>query len=171
MTPELEPRLFGLGGEQYVSIAISIFILFLIFKVKVGKMISAALDKRIAETVGQLNEAKSLRAEAEKLLADYQAKQQAAETEAAAIMAHAQTEADAMLASAKVKTDDLVERRRKMAEDRIAAAERAAIDHVKAAAANAAISAAHGHLKTKMDAPVKDRLVDTAIAELDRKLH
>ncbi len=168
---ETELRFLGLNGEQFVSIAITLFLLFVIFKVKVGKMIAAALDKRIAETVAQLNDAKHLRADAENLLASYQARQKSSETEAAAIMAHAQSEADALLASAKVKADDLIERRRNMAEDRIAAAERTAIDHVKAAAASASIAAAHGILKSKLDAPIKDRLVDTAIGELDRKLH
>ncbi len=168
---ETEARFLGLDGEQYVSIAITIFLLFVVFKVKVQKMISAALDKRIAETVAQLNDAKQLRADAESLLSQYQAKQKAAEAEATAIMAHAQTEADALMTAAKVKAGDLVERRRKMAEDRIAAAERAAIDDVKAAAANASIAAAHGILKSSLDAPVKDRLVDAAIGELDRKLH
>jgi F-type H+-transporting ATPase subunit b len=58
-----------------------------------------------------------------------------------------------------------------MAETRIAAAERAATDDVRAIAAQAATQAAHKLLSEKLDVTNRDRLVDQAIGELDRRMH
>ena len=92
---------------------------------KVPAIIGKALDKKIAGIRAQLDEASRLRAEAEALRAEYQAKAAAAAGDAEAIVAHAREEAAAIIAQAQADAAALIERRGRMAEDKIGAAERA----------------------------------------------
>ena len=82
-----------------------------------------ALDKRAARIKAELDEARRLRDEAAKLLAEYQRKQSEAEREAEAIVADAKAEAERVAAEAHAKMEDFVARRTKMAETKIAQAE------------------------------------------------
>lgn len=168
---EHEVLFLGQNAEFFVSAGIAIFLLFLIFRVKVHKLITKALDDRIAQTVKALDDAKQLRADADALLAQFQQKQAEAAEDAKAIIASAEVEAQTIVANAKQKADELVARRQKMAEDRIAAAERAAMEEVRTRAAESATQAARKLLEQKLDSAAKVRLVDTAIGELERKLH
>jgi F0F1-type ATP synthase membrane subunit b/b' len=68
---------------------------------KVPALIGAALDKKIAAIRVQLDEAARLRADAEALKAEYEAKAKAAAGEAKAILAHARDEADGIVAQAR----------------------------------------------------------------------
>ena len=95
--------------------------------------IGEALDKKIAGIREQLDEAAKLRAEAEALRDEYEAKAAAADAESARPCSSAPAhEADEIVEKAKADTAALIERRTRMAEDKIAAAERAAIDEVRA---------------------------------------
>lgn len=163
-----EPLLLGLGPEGWVYVGLTIFLLLAIFVAKAPKRITDALDERIAETKRTLEEAKALRAEAEKLLADAKAKAAASAGDAQAIVSHAETEAKHLLDDAKAKAKDLTARRQKMAEDKIGAAERAAIDEVRARAATLAASVAAEVLRQSHDAKADATLVDAAINDLQK---
>ena len=154
-------------GGVVVSLAMLVFIAILLWK-KVPGVIAGALDKQIADIRRQLDEAKSLRAEAEALRDSYAAKIADAESAAGRMLTHAQAEADALIAKANVDAADLVERRGKMAEDKIAAAERAALAEVRAHAANAAARAAAALIAVKHGAAADRTLVDRTIAGLGR---
>jgi F-type H+-transporting ATPase subunit b len=166
-TPHAAPSLFGLEGYAVVSVAMLVFIAILIWK-KVPGVIAGALDKQIADIRRQLDEAKSLRAEAEALRASYAAKMADAEGQSAAMLSHAQAEADALVAKAHTDAAELVERRGRMAEDKIAAAERAALAEVRAKAADAAARAAAELIATRHGAAADRALVDRTIAGLGR---
>ena len=75
-----------------------------------------ALDHRSARIKAELDEARRLRDEAGKLLAEYQRKQGEAEREAEAIVADAKAEAERVAAEARAKMEEFVARRTKLAE-------------------------------------------------------
>ena len=155
--------------EFWVYAGITIFLLLALTVFKFPKLIADALDKRIADTKRQLDEARSIRAEAEALLAEAKKRIAASAGDAAAIVAHAEDEAKQLLAKAETEAADLVARRSRMAEDKIAAAERGAIAEVRAKAADAAARAAAAIIAAKHDAAADKRMVDQAIAGLARR--
>lgn len=161
------PKAFGMDATVYVSIAMLVFIGILVWK-KVPAMIVASLDAKIAAISKQLDEAATLRTEAEALKAEYAAKIAGADAEAAQIRARAESEAAALADKAKADTIALIARRKKMAEDRIGAAEAAALAEVRAAAARAATEAAAMLIAAKHDATADKPLVDSAIKALSK---
>src|SRR5213075_2450000 len=98
--------------ENWVAVAFVIFIGLLIY-LGVHKKIIEALDHRSARIKAELDEARRLRDEAGKLLAEYQRKQREAEQEAEAIVADAKAEAGRVAAEARVKMEEFVARRTK----------------------------------------------------------
>jgi len=163
---EAGPTMFGVvNGGALVSLAMLVFLIVLLVK-KVPGAIGGALDKKIAAIRAQLDEAAKLRAEAEALKAEYQAKIAAAAKDAEAMRAAAESEAADLIAQAKVDAEALVVRRQKMAEDKIAAAERTAIADVRARAAQAATAAAATLLRQTHDAKADKGLVDDVIGKL-----
>lgn len=163
-----EPAIAGvLNATVWVSIAMAVFIVILLWK-KVPALITRGLDKQIAAIKSRLDEAQTLRAEAEALRDEYARKIASVEQQAAAMVAHADEEAKALIAKAKADADELVKRRGKMAEDKIAAAERAALDEVRARTAAAASKAAAMIIAQKHDAGADKALVDRTIAGLSR---
>ncbi|HEY7688900.1 MAG TPA: F0F1 ATP synthase subunit B [Dongiaceae bacterium] len=155
--------------ETWVAIA------FIIFVVLAGKpivrMLGKSLDDRAARIKAELDEAKALRDEAQRLLVDYQKKQQAAMRDAENIVAHARGEAERLKTEAAANLDAAFARREKMALDKIAQAEAQAIADVRNHAIDVAVAAAEQLLKGKTDNQRGERLIDSAIAELERKLN
>ena len=161
-----EPTVLGfLTPTSFVALAMIAVFALMIWK-KVPAAIGKALDGKIAEIRDQLDEAKMLRAEAEALKKEYEAKAAAADGEAAAMVERAKVESKAIVAKAKKDADALVERRTQMAESKIAAEERAAIDEVRSVAAKAATAAATKLIAERRDASTDKALVDEAIASL-----
>jgi F-type H+-transporting ATPase subunit b len=119
----------------------------------------------------QLAEAKTLREEAEKLLAEAKAREAQGEKDAAAIIAHAKQEAEQITAAAQKSAETMVARRTAMAEAKIGAAERAAEAELRARAATLATAAASRIIADTTDKATKTKLTDAAISELDRRLH
>lgn len=163
---EHEATLLGLGPEGWVYVGLTIFILLAVFVGKAPKKIAEALDARIAETVRELEQAKSLRAEAEALLADAKAKAAAAHKDAESIIAHATVEAKELIEGMEKDASELIGRRQKMAEDKIGAAERSAIAEVRAKAASTAGAAAASLIAAGHDAKADKALIDDAIKGL-----
>jgi len=161
-----EPAVFGvMDATVWVSLAMAVFIAVLLVK-KVPALIGRALDGKIAAIRAQLDEAAKLRAEAESLKAEYQAKLANAEKDAAALRTRAEEEAALMIAQAKTDAAALVKRRQKMAEDKIAAAERAAIAKIRAKAVSAATDAAAALIAGHHDAKADKAMVDNTIKSL-----
>src|ERR1700730_8211620 len=94
--------------EFWVLVAFFIFVGILIY-LSAHKMILAALDKRREDIERELAQARRLREEAHKLLADYQQKQHEAEQEAQAMIANAQAEAERIAAEARTRMEELLE--------------------------------------------------------------
>ena len=155
-----EPELWGLAPYQVVSISMLVLLAIAFFGAKVHKTIASGLDGKIATIREQLDEAKQLRAEAEKLRQEYADKVAGAEKDAEAMLANAQTEADAILEKAEADSKAMVERRKRMAEDTIAAAEREAVQYVHNRAVAAAPQASRKLIAAKHDASADKALAD-----------
>jgi F-type H+-transporting ATPase subunit b len=156
--------------EFWVAVGFVIFVAVLIY-VGVPKMMTKALDDRAKRVQDELNEARRLKEEAQKLLAEYQAKQRQADEEAAAIVAGAKAEAERFAAEAKTKMEEFVARRSKMAETKIAQAEAQAVADVRAAAAEAAVNAAEKILTDSVKGKVADDLLARGIGDVKTKLN
>ncbi|MBU6165361.1 MAG: hypothetical protein KGQ52_04430 [Alphaproteobacteria bacterium] len=166
-----EPVLLGLDAEGWVYTGVTIFLLLAVLVFKAPALIAKALDDRIAGVKKQLDEAASLRAEAEALLADAQARKAAAEADAAAIRARAEVEAADLVKASEAAASDAIARRTQAAEQRIAAAERSAAAELKAEVAAQVTKAAAAIIAARADKALQTRLTDEAIAGLDRRLH
>lgn len=160
-----EPGVLGMDSYQWVALAMTVLIAVFIWK-KVPGIVTGGLDSKIAAIRAALDEAKSLRAEAEALRAEYAAKIAGAEKDAEAMLAGAREEADAILARAKADSEAMVARRQRMAEDKIAAAERAAIAEVKAKAVTAAAAASKVLIAKAHDKKADKKLADEVISSL-----
>lgn len=160
----------GLNAEGYIAIAFVIFVGLLLY-LKVPKMIGDALDGRATKVRADLDEAKRLRAEAEALLAGYEAKADQAAHDAEHIVANARSEAAAIVTDAHTQAEAVIARRGALAETKIAAAERAAEASVRAQAVDLATAAAKRIIIAHDDAGENARLTSAAIGELDRRLH
>lgn len=163
--PHAEPSVFGIDSYQWVALAMSVLIGVFIWK-KVPGVITGGLDRKIADIRQALDEAKTLRAEAEALRAEYVAKIASAEKDAEAMLAGAREEADAIVAKAEADSEVMVARRTAMAESKIAAAERAAVADVKARAVSAAAAASKLLIAKAHDSAADRRLADEVIASL-----
>ena len=165
VVPHTDPKAVGMDATAWVSLAMAVFILILVIK-KVPGLIGGTLDGRIAQIKTQLEEASKLRAEAEALKAEYEARLAAAAGEAEAMRKSAEHEAETLLEDAKANAVALVARRHKMAEDKIGAAERAAVAAIRTKAVNAATGAAAALIVQGHDAKADKLLIDDAIKGL-----
>jgi F-type H+-transporting ATPase subunit b len=162
---EAGPTLLGLNGGALVSLAMLVFLGILLWK-KVPALIGKSLDGKIAGIRAQLDEAAKLRAEAEALKAEYQAKIAAVAKDADAMRAAAEEEAADLIKAAQAEAEALVARRQKMAEDKIGSAERTAIADVRRRAATAATAAAATLIGQVHDAKADKNLIDETIGKL-----
>ena len=162
-----EPAVFGLNAAWFVAAAMLAVIAIVIWKKVPGK-IGRLLDKRIESIRNQLAEAAQLRAEAEALRNEYQAKADAADAQRQTILDRARQDAHGLVEQAKANTAALIERRSRMAEDRIATAERQAVDEVRAHAARTAAAAAARLIAEDLGADADKAMVDKTIAELGK---
>jgi F-type H+-transporting ATPase subunit b len=159
-----EPMLFGILGPGFLVAASMATLIVIALVAKVPATIASGLDSGITEIRKQLEEARSLRAEAEALRQEYAGRIANAEREAAEMIAHARHEADAIVAKAAADTTEVIARREKMASDKIEAAERGAIADLRNKAAEAATAAARHLIAARHDAGADKALVDQAIA-------
>ena len=137
----------------------------------IHRTVLQTLDHRSERIKAELDDARRLKEEAAKLLAEYQARRASAEREAEEIIASARAEAERIAAEAKTKMEDFVARRTKTAESKIALAEAQALADVRAAAADAAVAAASTILSQSVKGEKADELLAKGIAEVRAKLN
>jgi F-type H+-transporting ATPase subunit b len=158
--------------EPEFWVAVSFF-LFLggMFYLGVHKKLATALDARSAAIAKDLEEARHLKEEAEKLLADYRRKQSETEREVQDIIRLAATEAETLAAETRRALHEQFERRTKLAEDKISRAEADALREVRSAAVDAAVAAAQIVIAEKLTPDVAGKLVTQGIDALKSKLN
>jgi len=156
--------------EFWVAVS---FVLFVVGVLYLGahKKIGAALDARSEAIAKEIDEAKHLREEAEKVLADYRRKQGNAAKETQAIIDQASREAETLAAETSRSMKEQFERRMKLAEEKIGRAESDALRDVRAAAADAAVAAAQTVIADKLTPETADKLVKQGVDALKTKLN
>jgi F-type H+-transporting ATPase subunit b len=156
--------------EFWVAVSFFIF-LGLVLYLGAHKKIASALDARAAAIAMELAEAKRLREEAEKVLADYKRKEGDAAKEAQAIVSLATKEAEILAEETRRSMNEHFERRMKLAEDKIARAEAEALREVRNAAADAAVIAAQSLIAKSLTPETADKLVKQGIEALKSRLN
>jgi F-type H+-transporting ATPase subunit b len=155
--------------EFWVAVAFVILVGLVVWKG--SKPILAALDARAGRIRAQIEEARSLRAEAERALGEANRKMREATREAEGILAQARAEAERLRTQSAESLEASLKRREQNAIDKIAQAETRAVEEVRGRAVEVAVAATARLLGEQMDGAQGDKLVDEAIAEVGRKLH
>src|SRR5260370_40644947 len=127
--------------EFWVAVAF-VILMGLFAYLGVHRTVLQTLDRRSERIKAELDDARRLKEEAAKVLAEYEARRASAEREAEDIIASARAEAERIAGEAKATMEDFVARRTKTAASKIALAEAQALADVRAAAADAAVAAA-----------------------------
>jgi F-type H+-transporting ATPase subunit b len=156
--------------EFWVAVSFLIFV-GVVFYFGVHKKIASFLDARAAMIAKELDEARRLREEAEKVLADYRRKQGDAASEAQAIVDLAAREAEEFSAETRRSVKEYFDRRMKLAGEKIARAEQDAVREVRSVAVDAAVAAAQSLIAEKLTAERAEKLVSDSIQTLNSKLN
>lgn len=153
-----------------VAIAFVIFVAILL-KVKVPGIVGKMLDERADKIKADIDEARSLREEAQSLLASYERKQKEVQGQVDRIVATARDEAQAAAAQAQEELKRSIARRLQSAEDQIASAEASATKDVRDRAVAVAMAAAREAIARNLGEADRNGLIDHAIDEVGAKLH
>lgn len=147
------------------------FVLFIVIAGRpIMAKITSALDNRADEIRAKIEEAKSLREEAQTLLASYQRMQRDAAAEAAEIISNAQEEAQRLQTAADENLTLTLKRREEAALEKIAAAEARALQDVRDRAVDIAISATEKVVSGAMTDNVQQSITRAAIDDLPSRL-
>ncbi len=160
-------HLFG-DPEFWVLVAVAVFAA-LVWK-PAKRVLVGALDGRATRIREELDAARNLREEAQRMLADYQQRERAAVAEAEQIIAHARAEAERITTLSARAIEETLERRRRLAEERIAQEEAKALAEIRAVTVDVAIAAARQIIAAELDESRAGALIDTAITALPHQL-
>mgnify|MGYP000294844221 CR=1 FL=1 len=135
------------------------------------KAMTGMLDARADAIRASLDEAASLREEAQQLLAEYQRKQRDAVKETEEMVARAREDAEHFAREGAEKLEETIKRREQMAMEKIAQAEADALREVRAMSVEVAVAATRSLIADRMDEQKSSGLIDNAISDLSKKLH
>jgi F-type H+-transporting ATPase subunit b len=156
--------------EFWVGVGFLIVILGFIY-LRVPTLVGKLLDTRAAVIAKELDDARKLREDAERLLEEYRRKVADVDKEASAILIEARAEAERFAAEQRVAPAAQIERRGKYAEQKIAQAETQAIAEMRALAADAAVAAAEKLIAARLDDKRAADLVKRSLEEIPSKLN
>lgn len=157
-------------AEFWVAVAF-VILLALAWRAGAFDTLMNGLDSRGARVQAELNEARRLREEAAGLLSEYQRRREAADREAADIVASARQEAEQLARDTQERMAEFVRRRTAAAEAKIAQAEAQAAAEVRAAAVDAAIRASETVLRDQLAGPRGEDLVARSLGEVRTRLN
>lgn len=152
-------------------VAISFVIFIALLARPALRFIINSIDSKIQAIKNQIEEATSLREEAQDLLAANKRKVAEAEKEAAEIIAQAREEALLIKSKLSEELEDSLQRREQMASDRIAQAESDAIEALRLLTVDIALDATEQILAETLKGKNGDALINEAISELSEKLN
>ncbi len=160
--------LFGWLTDPTTNVAALALAIFLLIAWRMGafRAITSTLDSRADNIQRQLSEAKKLREEAAKALAEAERRQREADDQAEATIEQAKADADALIKAAQADLEQRMARRQAQAEARISRAEAEASAEVRRAAADAATRAAASILAADESSDYFER----AASEIEKSL-
>ena len=161
----------SLGNTDFIVLIAFILFVAVIVYLKVPGLLAGLLDKRADAIRAELDEAKSLREEAQTVLASYERKSREVHEQSQRIVDHAREEAKVAAEQAKEDLKASMARRLAAAEDQIESAQAKAVKEVRDEASSVAIAAARDVIAKQMTAAQGNALVDDAISTVETKLH
>ncbi len=129
------------------------------------------LDGRIEQIKKDIEEAESLRVEAQEMLAQYQRKHRDAVQESESIIANAKENAKQFKEKAEAELDEIIKRREAQLEDRLERMKQNAINEIQSHAADLAINATRQIIIEKLDKKANAQLVGQAIENIETNIH
>ena len=151
-------------------VAMGFLILAVLAVVFLRKPILGMLDARVDAVRASLDEAASLREEAQQLLAEYQRKQRDAVKETEAMITRAKEEAERISRDGAETLEAALKRREELAIDKIAQAEADAVREIQRISVEVAVDATRVLIADKLVGARADALIDDAISDLSKKL-
>jgi len=134
------------------------------------RRVMKGLDDKAAAIADELNQAKALREQAAKVLADYEKQRKQAEKQADEIINQAKASAERTAEETKVAMQAQMQRRAAQAELKIARSEEQLMKEVRAAITDLAVDAAAQLVASGLSADKAKQLVDRNIADLPTNL-
>lgn len=162
---------FSLRNTDFVVTLSFLAFIGVLFYYKVPSLLGGMLDQRATGIQAEINEARSLREDAQTLLASYERKQQDVQAQADRIVAAAKDEANIAAEQARAELGKSIERRLIAAEEQIASAEASAVKEVRDQSVVIAVSVAGELIAKQMTAASGNALIDDAIVQVETKLH
>jgi F-type H+-transporting ATPase subunit b len=156
-----------LVGDTHFWVAVSTVICFAFIISKVRAPLLQTLDRRTDSIRARLDEAEDLYHEAQRIMADYQAKQNQVEAEAALVIKAAEQRAQAMIAQAQADIQKAIIRQEASARLRIERAERDVVEAIRETVVKAALE----RVQTTLDKQNDTSAVDASLAAFSKTLH
>ncbi len=162
---------FSIGNTNFVvTLSFILFVGALIY-FKAPKFAGKLLDGRIEAIRNQIEEAKALRAEAQRNLEEAKGERAETEDQASRIVDGAEASAKSMVIEAEAAIEAAVAHRLQAAEDQIATAEAEAIAVIRSQAVDIAIAAASDVISASLRSKDRKEMISRSIEEIDAKLH
>lgn len=162
---------FSLGNSDFVVVIAFLLFIGVLVYFKVPRTVIGMLDKRGETIRANLDEARTLREEAQTLLASYERKHGEVQEQADRIVAAAREDAEIAATKAKADLEQSIARRLKGAEEQIETARDAAVRDIRDRAIQVAVAAAAEVLRKDMDAERGSDMIDRSIETVRAKLH
>ena len=161
----------SLKNTNFIVLLAFILFILVLFYYKVPSVLGSMLDKRAEGIKSELDQARELREEAQSILASYERKQKEVQYQADRIVESARKDAQAAAEQAKEDLRASVARRLAAAEEQISSAHASVEREVRDKAIGVAIAAARNVIAAQMTAASASKLIDSAITEVDAKMH
>ncbi len=155
--------------ELWVAVAFVVFVG--VAQKNVRQIVGAGLDEQAASIRGEIDEAQNLRDEAQALLASYKRQHSEAVAETKAILDQARDEAKFQSKAAEAALALTLRRREQRILERISRIEATALAEIRQATADLALRTTEKIMAAHLTEKRADRLVDTAIADLENLLN
>ena len=157
------------NAEFFVAISFIIFV-GLILILRLPRRILNVLDERSLNIQKELEQARNLREEAQKILAKEKKKLEGADVEIVNLLKNAEEHAKIFKANAKKSLAEDIERKKKKSELMIKQAESDAIKEVKLKATELSLEIAKAYIKQNFDSKMSSEIFEESIKDLKKNL-
>ena len=154
--------------NEGVWVAISFVVFVALVWKKAGAALSTMFDQRAEEIKTTLDEAKTLREDAQAELKKYQRMNREAADEAEQITANALTAAEQIRVNAEAAAEASIKRKEEQATAKIKAMETEVVSELRGRAAELATAAAAELIKDKLDADASAKLIKSDIDKMNK---
>ena len=153
----------------FVAISFLIFVGLVIY-MGLPRIIISALDKRSEDIQKELDEARNLREEAQKILAKEKKNLDKAEEESKNLIEKTKQQVDEMTKKAEEILKEDIARKKKIAELKIEQAQTEAINDVRTRVASLSYEITKSYLSENLDKKVSETILDDSITEVKKNL-